>query len=68
MRAIHPAALRSNIEAWDVTPLPFLFFLAGGIPSLRDVAGLAALREEQVDLMGRSHATTQRRNVREKQN
>ena len=37
-------------------------------PSVRDVAGLAALREEQVDLMGRSHATTQRRNVREKQN
>jgi len=68
MRAIHPAALRSNIEAWDVTPLPFLFFLAGGIPSLRDIAGLAALREEQGSLLGRSHATPQRRDVRKEEN
>jgi hypothetical protein len=37
-------------------------------PCVRDVAGLAALREEQGDLMGRSHATTQRRDVRKHEN
>jgi len=42
--------------------------LAGGIPLLGNVAGVAALREKQGVLMGRSHATTQRRNVRRGKN
>jgi hypothetical protein len=33
-------------------------------PRFRNVAGFAALREVNGDLMGRSHATAQRRNVR----
>jgi hypothetical protein len=44
------------------------FFLAVGISSLRNVAVVAALGEEQGSLMGTSHSTTQRRDVRKEEN
>jgi hypothetical protein len=67
-RWVHPLAL----PGWSLglpRRMPNRCTRPGGVPPcVRNVAGLAALREVNRNLMGRSHATTQRRDVRKEEN